>query len=65
MGELLQEKEIMEREMLAVRNTEALVRGTLYENVEFDINGKYWKSKELQNVRLIRTEGRVAVFENS
>ena len=64
MEALLKEKERAEQEIKAVRNAEAVVRGTLYEGTVFDINGKYWNAKRSQNVRVRREEGTVAVFEN-
>ena len=64
LGELMAEKERAEQDVKAVRNAEAVVKGTLYEGTVFDVNGKYWNAKLSQNVRVKREEGTVAVIEN-
>lgn len=42
----------------------AIVRGTAYEGVTFEFNGKKWKAKTVVNVRIKREANRIAVYTN-
>ncbi len=63
--EQLQEEEARLMEgYKAARDATVVIRGTLYEGVEFEINELKWTSKSAHNIRIKRMEDRIAVYAN-
>lgn len=58
------EEESFEESRKAAKDATVIIRGKLYEGVEFEINELKWTSKSAQNIRIKRTEDRIAVYAN-
>lgn len=48
----------------AAKDAAVVIRGKLYEGVEFEINELKWTSRSAQNIKIKRTEDRIAVYTN-
>lgn len=63
--EQLEAEEVrFEENRKAAKDASVIIRGKLYEGVEFEINDLKWTSKSAQNIRIKRTEDRIAVYAN-
>lgn len=62
--ELEAEKIRLEENRRAAKDAVVIIRGKLYERVEFEINELKWTSRSAQNIRIKRAEDRIAVYAN-
>lgn len=62
--ELEAEELRLEENRKAAKEAAVIIRGKLYEGVEFEINELKWTSRSAQNIRIKRSEDRIAVYAN-
>lgn len=54
----------MDESLKGAKDAAAIIRGVLYDGVEFEVNALKWTSRNVQNVRIKRIRDRVAVYAN-
>lgn len=65
LAELSQEKARLENDMRGMQNVEIVVRDTLYEGTQININGKNWYARQVSKVRIRKNGDRIAIITNS
>ena len=61
---LLKRQEELVRERDRAEQMKIVIRGSLYQGVQVNINGSRWNAKTIQNVTLKKKDGAVSVFRN-
>lgn len=64
MEKLKQEEEELQLEMERNKEAQLVVKGTLYQGVQVDINGACWNANDMRNVTLKKIDNRVKALKN-
>jgi hypothetical protein len=64
MSELIQAKAKLEADILRMKNVKAVVRYSLYEGVDIEINGVHWHSRPSRAITIKIANGRIGTQSN-